>query len=368
LPISGPRVRPRRPAQRVLHGRPAGERGARRRPALRRPPPLRLQAAAHRGHRRRVGLRGGQHEDLPDPQGARRGVPRRPGGGRGDGRRRRGRPGQAHAEPGRDRRRPQGRPLGLRGLRRRQGRRARLRLRAPRAAGGGAPHGRAMSLVAGVDSSTQSCTVVIRDAETGALVRSGRAKHPDGTEVHPSAWWEALQSAIADAGGLDGVEAIAVAGQQHGMVCLDESGEVVRPALLWNDTRSAGAADDLVAELGAGEWAEAVGSVPVASFTVTKLRWLAQHEPEHAAATAAVCLPHDWLTWKLLGTGSLDDLVTDRSDASGTGYFSGVTGEYRLDLLERALGRSDVRLPRVLGPAEAAGRTPDGVLVGPGAG
>jgi xylulokinase len=225
-----------------------------------------------------------------------------------------------------------------------------------------------MTLVAGVDSSTQSCTVVIRDAETGALVRSGRAKHPDGTEVHPSAWWEALQAAIADAGGLDGVAAMAVGGQQHGMVCLDAAGEVVRPALLWNDTRSAGAAADLVAELGAKEWAEAVGTVPVASITATKLRWLATHEPENAKRTAAVCLPHDWLTWKLRGTGSLDDLVTDRSDASGTGYFSGVTGEYRLDLLERAFGRSDVRLPRVLGPAEDAGRTPDGVLLGPGAG
>ncbi|MHA6629204.1 xylulokinase [Pseudonocardia sichuanensis] len=225
-----------------------------------------------------------------------------------------------------------------------------------------------MSLVAGVDSSTQSCTVVIRDAATGALVRSGSAKHPDGTEVDPTAWWDALQAAIADAGGLDGVEALAVSGQQHGMVCLDAAGEVVRPALLWNDTRSAGAAADLVAELGAKEWAEAVGTLPVASITATKLRWLAEHEPEHAAATAAVCLPHDWLTWKLRGTGSLADLVTDRSDASGTGYFSGVTGEYRLDLLERAFGRSNVRLPRVLGPGEAAGRTPDGVLLGPGAG
>ncbi len=225
-----------------------------------------------------------------------------------------------------------------------------------------------MTLVAGVDSSTQSATVVIRDAETGALVRSGRAPHPAGTEVDPNAWWDALQAAIADAGGLDGVAAMAVAGQQHGMVCLDAAGEVVRPALLWNDTRSAGAADDLVAELGAQEWAEATGLVPVASFTATKLRWLATHEPENAARTAAVCLPHDWLTWKLRGTGSLDDLVTDRSDASGTAYYSGVTGEYRLDLLERAFGRSDVRLPRVLGPAEPAGRTPDGVLLGPGAG
>jgi xylulokinase len=225
-----------------------------------------------------------------------------------------------------------------------------------------------MSSVAGIDSSTQSCTVVVRDADTGAPVRNGRAPHPPGTEVDPAAWWDALQAAVDQAGGLSDVDAMAVAGQQHGMVCLDADGEVVRPALLWNDTRSAGAADDLVAELGAKEWAEAVGSLPVASITVTKLRWLARHEPENAAATAAVCLPHDWLTWKLRGTGELDDLVTDRSDASGTGYWSGVTGDYRRDLLARAFGRDDVILPRVLGPGEAAGRTPDGVLLGPGAG
>jgi xylulokinase len=225
-----------------------------------------------------------------------------------------------------------------------------------------------MPLVAGVDSSTQSCTVVIRDADTGALVRHGHAPHPPGTEVHPSSWWDALQAALSAAGGLSDVDALAVAGQQHGLVCLDAAGEVVRPALLWNDTRSAAAADELVAELGARAWADAIGSVPVASFTVTKLRWLAKNEPTNAAATAAVCLPHDWLTWKLRGTGALADLVTDRSDASGTGYFSGVTGEYRRDLLAGAFGRDDVVLPRVLGPREPAGRTPSGTLLGPGAG
>ncbi|CAA9419842.1 MAG: Xylulose kinase, partial [uncultured Pseudonocardia sp.] len=223
-----------------------------------------------------------------------------------------------------------------------------------------------MTLVAGVDSSTQSCTVVVRDADTGALVRSGRAPHPPGTEVDPEAWWTALRAALADAGGLDGVAALSVAGQQHGMVCLSGRGEVVRPALLWNDTRSAGAADDLVAELGAGTWAGATGSVPVASFTVAKLRWLARHEPGYLAATAAVCLPHDWLTWRLLGTGRIDDLVTDRSDASGTGYW-GPDG-YRRDLLAAATGRDDLHLPRVLAPDEPTGRTPGGVLLGPGAG
>ena len=138
-----------------------------------------------------------------------------------------------------------------------------------------------MPLVAGVDTSTQSCKVVVCDADSGELVRSGAAAHPDGTEVHPDAWWDAFQQASAAAGGLDDVEAIAVGGQQHGMVCLDEDGAVVRPALLWNDTRSAQAALDLIDELGGpAAWVEATGLVPVASFTVTKLRWLARHEPE----------------------------------------------------------------------------------------
>ena len=225
-----------------------------------------------------------------------------------------------------------------------------------------------MSLVAGVDSSTQSCKVVVRDAETGALVRSGSAPHPEGTEVDPAAWWTALSAAVAAAGGLDDVAAVSVGGQQHGMVCLDEAGEVVRPALLWNDTRSAGAAAALNSELGAAAWAEAVGSVQVASFTATKLRWLAEHEPDSAARVAAVCLPHDWLTWKLAGAPGLTALRTDRSDASGTGYYSAVTGEYRRDLLKRALGRDDVVLPEVLAPSASAGRTSSGALLGPGCG
>src|SRR3712207_1901486 len=225
-----------------------------------------------------------------------------------------------------------------------------------------------MTLVAGVDSSTQSCKVVVRDADSGTLVREGRAAHPDGTEVDPAAWAAALEEAIGAAGGLADVAAVAVGGQQHGMVCLDDDGEVVRPALLWNDTRSAQAATDLTAELGGGQaWADAVGLVPVASFTVTKLRWLAEHEPDNAARTAAVCLPHDWLTWVLAGGSDLDALVTDRGDASGTGYWSAATGEYRPDLLQHAFGRTPV-VPRVLGPADPAGTSTTGATLGPGTG
>jgi xylulokinase len=220
-------------------------------------------------------------------------------------------------------------------------------------------------LVAGIDSSTQATKVVVRDADTGALVREGRAPHPDGTEIDPAAWWQALETATAG-GLLDDVAAVAVGAQQHGMVCVDEAGAVVRPALLWNDTRSAQAAADLIGELGGPQaWAEAVGLVPVASFTVTKLRWLAAHEPDHAKRTAAVLLPHDWLTWRLAGTQA--EPATDRGDASGTGYWSPATGAYRPDLLELAFGHLP-RLPRVLGPTEPAGHTPAGALLGPGTG
>ncbi len=218
--------------------------------------------------------------------------------------------------------------------------------------------------VAGVDCSTQSTKVVVCDAESGAVLRSGSAPHPDATEVDPAVWAEAY--ATATAGGLlDGVGAVAVGGQQHGMVTLDAAGAVVRPALLWNDTRSAGAAAALVAELGGPDrWAAAVGSVPVASFTVTKLRWLAEHEPAAAARVERVVLPHDWLTG-LLSTGG--DPVTDRGDASGTGYWSPAAGAYRPDLLRLAFGR-ELALPRVAGPAEPVGRTAAGAVLGPGTG
>ncbi|WP_456283601.1 xylulokinase [Microbacterium sp. JZ101] len=232
-----------------------------------------------------------------------------------------------------------------------------------------------MTLVAGIDSSTQSCKVVVRDLATGEIARTGRASHPDGSEVDPRHWWDALQSAIADAGGLSDVDAVSIAGQQHGMVALDARGEVIRPALLWNDTRSADAAAALTAEVGAEAFAERAGLVPVASFTATKLRWLADHEPENAARVAAVALPHDWLTWRLRGFGPdgergpvLEELVTDRSDASGTAYFDPSRDVYDRDLLARALRRdaNAIVLPRVLAPAEHVDGP--GFVVAPGAG
>ena len=229
-------------------------------------------------------------------------------------------------------------------------------------------------LVAGVDSSTQSCKVVIVDPETGEIVRQGRAKHPDGTSVNPDHWWDALLQAIEAAGGLSDVKAISIAGQQHGMVALNAQGQVVRDALLWNDTRSAPQAQELIEHFGSGWLAKNTGSVPVASFTSTKLLWLKETEPANAQATAAVALPHDWLTWKLAGLApDITKLVTDRSDASGTGYFDPILNIYLDDVVHFCIGK-DIVLPRVAAWNEVVGEVVSeiaggsGCMVGPGMG
>jgi xylulokinase len=217
-------------------------------------------------------------------------------------------------------------------------------------------------LVAGVDSSTQSTKILLCRAEDGAVVERASAPHPGGTECDPAAWWSALQQ--AGRGLLSRADAVAVAGQQHGMVVLDQAGDVIRPALLWNDLRSAAAARTLIAERGGPAWwAEHTGSVPNGSFTVTKLRWLAEHEPDHAARVTQVMLPHDWVTWRL---GAAEP-VTDRGDASGTGYFSPAEDRWRPDLAAAALGHEPA-LPRVAKPAEAVGETATGAVLAPGTG
>lgn len=266
-------------------------------------------------------------------------------------------------------------------------------------------------LVAGVDTSTQSCKVRVTDAQTGALVRFGQAPHPEGSSVDPEAWWQAFLQAAHEAGGLDDISAIAVGGQQHGMIVLDQDGEVIRPALLWNDTRSAPQAEELILNIGKNlptgtstdaidmtadplegkqHWVKAVGSSPVASLTITKLAWINQEEPEHVSHIAAVCLPHDWLSWRIAGHGprssnppqgvELHSLFTDRSDASGTGYFDSNNNCYRRDLLAMALPRDiaqQVYLPRVLQPHEVGSKAdssiagkniPGGCLIAAGGG
>lgn len=223
------------------------------------------------------------------------------------------------------------------------------------------------TLVAGIDSSSQSVKVVLVRAEDGRIVDEASAPHPVGTEVHPDRWWDALQQ--AGSGLLERASAIGVGGQQHGMVALDDAGQVIRPALLWNDLRSAPQINEVVAHLGGNqECADVIGSRPSASFTVTKLRWMAQHEPENAARTAAVLLPHDWLTWKLAGS-PVGDYVTDHGEASGTGYYSPAKRDWVPELAAWALNRSNPpQLPRLVAANGVAGHTPGGTILSAGTG
>jgi xylulokinase len=237
---------------------------------------------------------------------------------------------------------------------------------------------RERNLVAGVDTSTQATKVLVVDPDDGRVVASGRAPHDvTGTggarETDPEVWWRALRAALEQTGRAGAVSAISVAGQQHGLVALDGGGRPLRPAILWNDTRSAPEARELTEALGGAEaWAERIGLVPVPSFTATRWLWLRRHEPATAAATRAVRLPHDFVTERLCGRGA-----TDRGDASGTAWWSTRDEAYSGEVLglidlDRAL------LPEVLGPREAAGEVggpaardlglAEGTLVGPGTG
>jgi xylulokinase len=234
------------------------------------------------------------------------------------------------------------------------------------------------TLVAGIDSSTQSCKVTIRDLATGSQVREGKASHPPETIVDPESWWTALLTAVRRAGGLEDVAAISVSGQQHTPVFLDATGLVVCKSPLWNDMGSYVHMTALNRELGREEWIRQTGLPLTLSDTVTKLRWLRDTDAESTQRTAAVALVHDWLTWRLMGfgtgSGHLDRLTTDRSEASGTAYWSGDTSQYCMDLFIHAFGKPAL-LPRILGPLDTAGVTgpgiagiPAGIPIGVGSG
>jgi len=224
-----------------------------------------------------------------------------------------------------------------------------------------------MPVVVGVDSSTQSTKVEVRDLDSGELISSGRASHPSTgiapvSETNPTEWITAFDQAYAQAGAPK-VTAISVAGQQHGLVTLDTNHNIVRAAKLWNDTESAPDAQWCVDQRDAAWWASHVGSVPVASFTVAKLSWLKRVEPENWARVARICLPHDYLSWHLRGGGA-SEIVTDRGDASGTGYWSPSTGHYDQEILQIIdAGREwSTMLPRVAEPLESTGQWGDAVI------
>ncbi|MGP4111148.1 FGGY family carbohydrate kinase [Streptomyces sp. 4N509B] len=220
-----------------------------------------------------------------------------------------------------------------------------------------------MGIVAGLDSSAVHTRIVVCDSETGRVLRHGQATHPED-EAAPQSWLLSLGEA-ADGGLLEDVTAIGVTAQQHGLVALDDEGQPVALPSGGEDRAQAAAAWLVDALGGRRAWAEAVGLVPQTGQPVSRLRWLSRADPEAARRTAAVVQAQDWLVWQLLGRP--EGWTTDRGGASSTGYWSAASESWRPELAELAVGHP-VALPRVLGPADASGRTPEGLLISAGTG
>jgi len=235
-----------------------------------------------------------------------------------------------------------------------------------------------VAVVVGVDSSTQSTKLVVRSLDDGSVVASGRAPHPPTeppvSEHHPHAWWEALEDAWSQIGPIRRrTVGLSITGQGHGLVLLDGDNAVLRKAPLWNDTSSVHEARYLRDRLGRSAWARRTSIVPVSAVTISKLLRVALREPEILDRARTVLLPHDWIQSELTGEPS-----TDRSEASGTGWFDPATSTWQPDLLDLVRpGLSEqLRLPDVLGPDSSAGvpaggrrplqDLPGATVVGPG--
>ena len=234
----------------------------------------------------------------------------------------------------------------------------------------------ARTLVAGVDSSTQSSTVVLRQLADGKVVGEARAPHPPTnpprSEQDPASWWNALMDALKQLQPqLDQIAAISVGGQGHGLVLLGKDNVALRPAKLWNDTEAAPDAARLRKLLPPADWAERTGSVPGPALTVSKLAWTERCFPGLIGRAAHVMLPFDYIIYQLSG-----NKVTERGGCSGTGYFNPFSNKWDLELAGLATpGIDSNKVPAIVESAQAAGKVTqipfselNGVLVGPGTG
>lgn len=196
-------------------------------------------------------------------------------------------------------------------------------------------------LVAGIDSSTQSCTVMLRSLESGDVIAQARKPHPPTTppcsEQDPQAWWDALTSALDELKAWQPrIAGLAVGGQGHGLVMLDKDDRALRPAKLWNDTESATQAHELCRKVDPEEWARLTGSVPGPAMTISKLAWTEHHCPGLLEKCHRIMLPFDYLVYRLSGS-----FVCERGGASGTGYFNPFTNSWEPELAAVVNNRID---------------------------
>ena len=221
-------------------------------------------------------------------------------------------------------------------------------------------------IVAGLDVGTSGVKGLALDSETGDVVASSEhgyafsTPRPGWAEQSPSLWWEATQGVLE---ALGKVEGIGLSGQMHGLVALDSSDRVLRPALLWNDQRTAAEVAEIEARLGGLDGLlAATGNRALTGFTAPKLLWMARNEPDLYARVARVMLPKDYVRLRLCG-----EFATDVTDASGTLWFDPAAREWSPRMLE-ALEVDAGWLPRVEESVAVTGATAEGTPVAAGAG
>ncbi len=209
----------------------------------------------------------------------------------------------------------------------------------------------------GIDIGTSEVKALLLNESHQVIGTAGAAlgisrPHPGHSEQQPQDWWIATQTALAElkashAVAYAGVQGIGLSGQMHGAVLLDASNEVLRPAILWNDTRAAQECLDMMADLPA--LPQLGGSLAMPGFTAPKLRWLAQHEPAAFSRIAKVLLPKDYVRLQLTG-----DFVTDMSDASGSLWLDIEQRAWSDDLL-KLTHLTMGHMPRLVEGSESSG-------------
>lgn len=215
----------------------------------------------------------------------------------------------------------------------------------------------------GLDLGTTGVRALLID-RAGRVLGSATAEQPllnpapGWMEQDPAEWWRAtcaaIPRALAQAGLTVGdVEAVGASGQMHGATLLDAAGAVVRPCILWNDQRSVGQCDEIIARVGARRLEALTGNTALAGFTAPKLLWVREHEPASWARTAHVLLPRDYLNYRLTGV-----LASEPSDAAGTIVFDVRERAWASEVLQ-ALDLDPALLPPVRPSAAVIGRVTD---------
>lgn len=217
-----------------------------------------------------------------------------------------------------------------------------------------------MAKFLGIDVGTSGCKVLLID-EKGTLLKQASAEYPLETpkplwtQQNPEDWWQGVQKCLEEIGE-PRPDAIGLTGQMHGAVFLDAQGDVVRPAILWNDQRTAAECQEMDRKVGLDRMMALTCNPPLTGFQAPKVLWLKNHEPENFARTKHVLLPKDYIRYRLTGV-----MATEVSDASGTAVFDVPNRRWSEEVLN-AISLDKGLFPECLESDEATSRTVKGVL------